>query len=35
VAYRVLSLLGLGLLLLAGAYIYQSLRPRRTDKSGS
>jgi uncharacterized membrane protein len=29
VAYRVLSLMGLGLLLLAGAYIYQSLRPRR------
>jgi uncharacterized membrane protein len=30
VAYRVLSLIGLGLLLLAGAYAYQSLRPRRT-----
>ena len=29
VAYRVLSLIGLGLLLLAGAYAYQSLRPRR------
>lgn len=29
VAYRVLSLIGLGLLLLLGAYAYQSLRPRR------
>jgi len=29
VAYRVLSLVGLGLLLLLGAYAYQSLRPRR------
>jgi hypothetical protein len=29
VAYRVLSLIGLGLLLLAGAYAYQSLRPKR------
>jgi len=29
VAYRVLSLIGLGLLLLVGAYAYQSLRPRR------
>jgi uncharacterized membrane protein len=29
VAYRVLSLIGLGLLLLIGAYAYQSLRPRR------
>jgi uncharacterized membrane protein len=29
VAYRVLSLMGLGLLLLAGAYVYQLLRPRR------
>jgi uncharacterized membrane protein len=32
VAYRVISLMGLGLLLLAGAYVYQSLRPRRPDK---
>jgi hypothetical protein len=31
VAYRVLSLIGLGLLLLAGAYAYQSLRPRVPD----
>ena len=29
VAYRVLSLMGIGLLLLGGAYAYQSLRPRR------
>ncbi len=29
VAYRVLSLIGLGLLLLLGAFAYQSLRPRR------
>ena len=29
VAYRVLSLIGLGLLLLAGAFAYQSLRPSR------
>jgi hypothetical protein len=29
VAYRVLSLIGLGLLLLIGAYAYQSLRPKR------
>lgn len=29
VAYRVLSLIGLGLLLLAGAYAYQTLRPHR------
>jgi uncharacterized membrane protein len=29
VAYRVLSLIGLGLVLLVGAYAYQSLRPRR------
>jgi uncharacterized membrane protein len=29
VAYRVLSLMGLGLLLLVGAYAYQSLRPHR------
>jgi hypothetical protein len=40
VAYRVLSLIGLGLLLLIGAYAYQSLRPRRpvqddaTDDAG-
>jgi hypothetical protein len=31
VAYRVISLMGLGLLLLAGAYVYQSLRPRRPE----
>jgi uncharacterized membrane protein len=31
VAYRVLSLMGLGLLLLAGAYVYQQLRPRRSS----
>ncbi|HEX7492565.1 MAG TPA: DUF2339 domain-containing protein [Candidatus Limnocylindrales bacterium] len=29
VAYRVLSLIGLGLLLLVGAFAYQSLRPKR------
>ena len=29
VAYRVLSLVGLGILLLLGAYAYQTLRPRR------
>jgi hypothetical protein len=33
VAYRVISLMGLGLLLLAGAYVYQSLRPRRPESS--
>ena len=32
VAYRVISLMGLGLLLLAGAFVYQSLRPRRPEK---
>jgi hypothetical protein len=31
VSYRVISLMGLGLLLLGGAYAYQSLRPRRPD----
>jgi uncharacterized membrane protein len=31
VAYRVLSLMGLGVLLLGGAYVYQMLRPRRPD----
>jgi uncharacterized membrane protein len=31
VAYRVLSLIGLGLLLLVGAFAYQSLRPRRPE----
>lgn len=31
VAYRVLSLMGLGLLLLAGAYAYQTLRPHRPE----
>jgi len=34
VAYRVLSLMGLGLLLLAGAYVYQLLRPRRPGSQG-
>jgi hypothetical protein len=34
VAYRVLSFMGLGLLLLAGAYAYQSLRPRRPRPGG-
>lgn len=34
VAYRVVSLMGLGLLLLAGAYVYQSLRQRRHDPGG-
>jgi hypothetical protein len=31
VAYRVLSLMGLGVLLLGGAYVYQMLRPHRPD----
>jgi hypothetical protein len=35
VSYRVLSLMGLGLVLLAGAYAYQSLRPRRPDEDGA
>jgi uncharacterized membrane protein len=37
VSYRVISLMGLGLLLLAGAYVYQSRRPRRprTDDGGA
>jgi hypothetical protein len=34
VAYRVLSLIGLGLLLLAGAFAYQSLKPRRPAAAG-
>jgi uncharacterized membrane protein len=34
VAYRVLSLIGLGLLLLAGAFAYQSLKPRRPATAG-
>jgi hypothetical protein len=33
VAYRVLSLVGLGLLLLAGAYLYQSLRPKKPEEA--
>jgi hypothetical protein len=35
VAYRVLSLVGIGLLLLVGAYAYQSLRPRRPADAGA
>ena len=35
VAYRVLSLIGLGLLLLVGAYAYQSLRPRRASTNAA
>jgi uncharacterized membrane protein len=34
VAYRVLSLIGLGLLLLVGAFAYQSLKPRRPTQAG-
>ena len=35
VSYRVLSFIGLGILLLVSAYVYQSLRPGRHGKGGA